>query len=276
MTPISADSEFNRPHTDSRRFADSLLEEILGVFHPPPTSDGSYAGYLSAAFLDRRNRRRADRCYLSLLSEIGTFWGTFLGAGAFSYGESFVDRNVGIRSVWTQSGWQPRMRFMDHDTLTVPGRDEIELTRMIDGMRADEWYILGKDPELTQPLGEVLSLNRIYRPTDDVRRVGAKRLKAAIESAYRKPRKARRRIRMVSEDYWRAFRDWEDTVRRFLLACDAGVAFDPWREEEESRLRAKGYSPERARELADSAKYGEDFFRRYSFIYKSQRRFQSS
>ena len=261
---------------DSRRFADSLLEEILGVVHPPRRAVGSHAAYLDAAFADPRNRRRADRFYFSLLSEIGTFWGTLLAIGAFSYGESFVDRNVGIRSVWTPAGWQPRMRFMDHDTLTIPGSGEIELARMIDGMRADEWYILGRDPELTQPLGEALCLNRIYRPSDEVRRGGAKRLQAAIESAYGKTRKARNRVAIFSEEYRRVFNDWEDTVRRFLLASDAGTEFDSWRSEEEARLRSKGYSPARARELADSAKYGEDFFRRYGFIYKSQRRFQSS
>jgi hypothetical protein len=261
---------------DSRRFADSLLEEILGVVHPPRRSDGSYAGYIEATFADRRNRRRADRAYLSLLTEIGTFWGTLLAVGGFSYGESFVDRNVGIRSIWTPSGWQPHMRFMDHDTLTVPGRGEIELARMIDGMRADEWYILGNDPDLNQPLGEVLCLNRIYRPSDDVRKQGATRLQGGIESAYGKAQRARSRIAVLSEDYRRAFGDWEETVRRFLAACDAGIAFDPWREEEEACLRSKGYNPARAREIAESAKYGEDFFQRYSFIYKSQRRFQSS
>jgi len=261
---------------DSRRFADSLLEEILGVVHPPHQSEGSYAAYLDAAFADRRNRQRADRSYLSLLSQIGIFWGTLLAVGAFSYGESFVDRNVGIRSLWTPTGWQPRMRFMDHDMLTIPGRDDVELTRMIDGMRADEWYILGKDPGLTEPLGEVLCLNRIYRPSGDLRQQGAKRLRAGIESSYAKTRKARTRIAALSEEYRRAFSDWEETVRRFLSASDAGMAFDSWRGEEESRLRSKGYSPARAREIADSAKYGEDFFRRYGFIYKSQRRFQHS
>ncbi len=261
---------------DSHRFADSLLEEILGVFHPPGSSDGSYAGYLDAAFADRRNRRRADRCYLSLLSEIGTFWGTLLATGSFSYGESFVDRNVGIRAEWTQSGWQPHLRFMDHDCLVIPGSGEIELTRMIDGMRADEWYILGRDPDLGQPLGEVLCLNRIYRPSDDVRGQGAKRLKTALESAYGKTRKARNRTALFSTGNRTEFADWEDTVRRFLLATDEGMAFDLWREQEEAHLGSKGYTPARARELAASAKYGEDFFRRYSFIYKSKRRFQSS
>jgi hypothetical protein len=168
------------------------------------------------------------------------------------------------------------MRFMDHDTLTIPGSGEIELARMIDGMRADEWYILGRGTELTQPLGEALCLNRIYRPSDEVRREGARRLRAVIQAAYGKTRKARNRVAIFSEEYRRAFSDWEDTIRRFLLASDAGAEFDSWRGEEEARLRSKGYSPARARELADSAKYGEDFFRRYSFIYKSQRRFQSS
>jgi hypothetical protein len=143
-------------------------------------------------------------------------------------------------------------------------------------MRGDEWYILGRGVELSQPLGEVLCLNRIYRPSEDVRREGAKRLRRAVESAYGRTRRARNRIAILSEEYRRAFSDWEATVSGFLLASDAGIEFDSWREQEEKRLGAKGYGPARAREMADSAKYGEDFFRRYSFIYKSQRRFQPS
>jgi hypothetical protein len=260
-----------RPYTsdDARRFADSLLEEILGTFEPPVDSLQPYAEYLDAAFAHPRNRVRADRSYFAALSEIGRFWGTVLAIGGFSYGESFVDRNVGLRSKWTTAGWAPRICFMDHDSLVVPGFHQIEPARMIDGMRSDEWYILGNDPTMTNPLGVALSLNRIYRTGSWVRAEGASRFRRSLAVAYRKTRRATSETlaKQFSAEYLRAFADWEETVRRYLGALHRGVTFDEWRRPEEERLTARGHPERFARELADSAKYGEDFFRRYDFLY---------
>src|SRR5271165_239985 len=267
---------------DSRRLADTLLEEILGVFEPPAVCERPYAEYLDAAFEHKGNRARADRGYLAALSEIGRFWGTLLAIGGFSYGESFVDRNVGLRSKRTPAGWAPRICFMDHDSLVVPGlkqiQQKLEPARMIDGMRADEWYILGTDPAMTNPLGEVLSLSRIYRASSVVRAAGASRFRKSLAASYRKTRRALSGSlgNGFSGQYLKAFADWEETVRRYLGALDRGVSFDEWRKPEEQRLISMGYAELAARELADSAKYGEDFFLRYDFLYAPTLRSHSS
>src|SRR6185503_9634275 len=85
---------------DAKQFADALLEEVLGVYEPPEAAFGDYGGYVDAAFAVAANRARADQIFLDLVREIATVWGTLLGARGNSRGESFVARNVGLRSVW--------------------------------------------------------------------------------------------------------------------------------------------------------------------------------
>jgi hypothetical protein len=45
---------------DARRFADELLEEVLGVYRPPEVSYQSYRKYVAAALSAANNRARAD------------------------------------------------------------------------------------------------------------------------------------------------------------------------------------------------------------------------
>ena len=105
---------------DMRRFADSILEEVLGVYQPPDVRSRSYQRYLAAAFTVPENRAQADSVYLSLLEEIGTVWGTLMGVKGYSKGESFVARNVGLRSVWDDGQWRVKIIFMDHDSVVIP------------------------------------------------------------------------------------------------------------------------------------------------------------
>ena len=69
----------------------------------------------------RANRARADRHYLSAMRQLGDCWGTLLGMRGFSDGESFVQRNVGLKSVWSDGDWRVRVIVQDHDDLTVAG-----------------------------------------------------------------------------------------------------------------------------------------------------------
>ena len=75
-------------------------EEILGAYHSPDVKYYSYRQYLTAAFAVTSNRARADGYYLSFLQQIARFWGTLLAVRGFTRGESFVARNVGLKSVW--------------------------------------------------------------------------------------------------------------------------------------------------------------------------------
>jgi len=102
---------------DARRFADEILDEILGIYDPPDVAWRSHGQYVDAALRAAGNRRRAARVYLSLLEQTGRFWGTLLAIRGHSQGESFVERNAGLRSVWLDGKWQVQIVFMDHDSL---------------------------------------------------------------------------------------------------------------------------------------------------------------
>ena len=76
--------------------------------------------YVAAALAVPRNRARANAVYVSLLKQIGTMWGTLLALRGYSFGESFVARNVGLRTIWSQGEWCVRLVFQDHDNLVLP------------------------------------------------------------------------------------------------------------------------------------------------------------
>src|SRR5262249_40935275 len=105
---------------DARRFADEVLDEVLGVYTPPDAAYQDHKQYVDAALSVPANRARADRAYFSVIEEIGKFWGTLWAARGYTWGESFVGRNVGLRSVWEGGEWKVKIIFMDHDNMNLP------------------------------------------------------------------------------------------------------------------------------------------------------------
>ena len=79
------------------------------------------------------------------MRQLGDCWGTLLGMRGFSDGESFVQRNVGLKSVWRDGDWRVRVIVQDHDDLTVAGVGPryISPWREVSGMQRDEVHILG-------------------------------------------------------------------------------------------------------------------------------------
>src|SRR5687768_6129272 len=58
---------------DARRFADELLDEVLGVYVPPAGEFKSYGRYVDAALAVPANRRRANQNFLSMVRQIAEF-----------------------------------------------------------------------------------------------------------------------------------------------------------------------------------------------------------
>jgi len=164
---------------------DQMMEEVLGEYTPPQTPLGSYARHLDAAFA--RNRRRADEIFVQLNTELGTFWGTLVGIKGYSNGESFVSRNVGLRSVWQQGRWEVRLFFMDQDDLHIAEtRDEdFAFGRILMGMTRDQNFIIGPSDGL-EPNSATSALEQIYRVSPTTAATGREALREARTRALRK------------------------------------------------------------------------------------------
>ncbi|HKP02665.1 MAG TPA: hypothetical protein VJU77_04800 [Chthoniobacterales bacterium] len=169
----------------AHEFGDQLFEEILGDFLRPRIRPRAYGRYLSEVFA--KNRRRADRIYLDLLRELGRFWGTLVAVKGYSNGESFVSRNIGIRSAWVNSRWHVGLRFMDQDDLHLPDPrlNDFSPERLLKGMLLDQKFVQGSEgrPKRNSSL---FALSQIYRVTPQVRAVGVGGLRRARNFAVRK------------------------------------------------------------------------------------------
>lgn len=120
---------------------------------------------------------RAGKTYLSLMQQIGTFWGTVLGLCGYSQGESFVVRNVGLRNV----GGRVRVIFMDHDALSFA-------SVCVDAF--DPAAIEKMQHDATHVRRELAILRRIYGVSPAVERRGLARFRSALTSAYARTRDA--------------------------------------------------------------------------------------
>jgi hypothetical protein len=207
---------------DARRFADDLLEEVLGIYTPPREYRGGYGSYVKAALAVPANRRRADQVYLSLLRQVGKFWGAFMGLGAWSTGEIFVTRNVGLRSVWVNGTWTVKLIFLDHDSTFAPWTDcgPFNAAAAVHGQREDARYVQYEGFRPENAKGEMGCLRAIYRP--DARTVarGREILRAGHASSFRKTRWKMahdERLRsMINPEFQRTRAAWERYVRNWM------------------------------------------------------------
>ncbi|HEU4836957.1 MAG TPA: hypothetical protein VFS90_21165 [Pyrinomonadaceae bacterium] len=221
----------NYSKDDARRFADALLEEILGRYTPPDVAYENQQQYVAAALSVRKNRSRADAIYSSLLQEIGILWGTLIGVRGYSRGESFVARNVGLKSVWEDGEWKVKIIFMDHDALGIvePHCRDFEPHDALFGLQLDETYLWGR----VSVLGTVGHLRRIYQISDSLYEEGQqsarKEAKKAYEKTVRKLTTDPALRSLFHEDFITRLNQWDDLVRVFLQAKADGGVNDDWK-----------------------------------------------
>ncbi len=178
---------------DARQFADELLDEVLGVYESPDVPFENYESYLEAAFAVPENRRRADRIFLSHVAEIARVWGTLLGVRGQSRGESFVARNVGLRSVWEEGEWRVKLIFMDHDALSLPELEHGHFfaQNALPGIMLDERHVWGRANPALFPGTLAGCLQRIYRVDASLVQQQAQELaERELKAAYRKTHQA--------------------------------------------------------------------------------------
>ncbi|MFY9611558.1 MAG: hypothetical protein WAU45_23465 [Blastocatellia bacterium] len=275
LSPQGADLYFGQglhvsfTRDQARRFADELLEEVLGVYTPPSGSYRNHDQYIESALHRSDNRKRADTNYLSIMREIGTFWGTLLGIKSHTHGESFVGRNAALKAVFENGEWKVKIVFLDHDATHL-----IDITTnhfhplyLLPGMTTDEKYILGA-PNVR---GETDLLRAIYRVDQTVASEGHLALNDALGQAYKKthsgvcgdPRLEGR----FSRGFVEGIRDWHQIVVRYLSVKDDPSKVDSWRAETTRLLQEKGYGEALLREYLRSVEKYSGFLQKYSFLY---------
>lgn len=204
---------------DAFAFADELLSEILVGYTPPATRSETYAGYLRAAFA--HNRARADRTYFDAMRQMGTMFGTCVALLTGSNGESFVARNIGLRSVFERGEWKLRVIFVDHDALHVPERTDREIHPQDAARRiVEDWYhVAGKRTGPGRTRGSLRLLAGIYRVSPAQHRAGVAAFHAAAGEAYRTTRAAFPRLTPFFHAKWlERLDDFDRAMQTFLRA----------------------------------------------------------
>lgn len=255
---------------DAKRFADELLGEVLGVYRPPAVSYQSYQNYVAAALSVASNRARADEIYLSLVQQIGKLWGTLLALRGYSRGESFVARNVGLKSFWSDGEWKVKIIFMDHDALVIPGPQTINFHAhgALPSMAVDERYIWGKSNAKRFATSEVGYLQSIYRPAWTVCVQGEGLAMRALKHAYRKTQNELVTNPQMKKLFNRVFikrlLDWDTLVSGYLQKHSSNAA---WKKKMRKMMAANGYKRRAFDSYMEIIETNKDFIKRYACLF---------
>lgn len=220
---------------------DELLDEIIDDYAPPP---GQHADYVAAAFA--HNREAADRSYLSILTQIGRFWGAVLGMRGGSGGESFVIRNAGLRKVWSEGRWQVRFISMDHDSMALAGRIHrfYNPAKNVNAFILDQAHILGGPTGKRFHPGELGALKTIYRVSPDVASAGLSAFRNALRETYARTLHAMSTDPRIAElfhpEYIKTLREWDRTVIDFFRNGRDAESKARWQRRTKARLRRHG------------------------------------
>lgn len=263
---------------DARRLADAILEEVLGSYRPPKTRYQSYEQYLKAAFGVTENRARADHIYLSLMKQIARFWGTLLSVRGYSRGESFVARNVGLKSFWDAGQWKVKIIFMDHDALAIPGAHDKNFLAQnaLPEMTLDERYIWGGATAAQFATSEVGYLRSIYRVSDALARKGQSLANQVLRNAYKKTQRellVNPKLRaLFSEQFVRRLTDWDAFVSGYLQLNGNRSATTTWKKEMKKILAANGYRREAFDSYEKAIKKNREFLERHRRLFAVETR----
>jgi hypothetical protein len=259
---------------DAKMLADDVLDEVLGVYDPPDVPYRNHQQYIEAALAIPQNRARADATYRTLLDQIGTMWGTLLAMRGYSFGESFVARNVGLRTIWSGGNWHVRLVFQDHDNLVVPCWDQSAFWPLtaLPATILDESYLVGaRDPESLDRA--LVCLRRIYRIGDARRAQEAKALRIAMKRAYVKTQRAMKSDPEVRDRFHKRFverlDDWDAVVRKYL-ARNASKNGEAWKYRVERFLEKRGYDEESIANHCHALEKHGAFLERYSLLYRAK------
>jgi len=258
---------------DAMRFADELLEEVLGTYQPPAVRYTTYGRYVEAAFSVAGNPANENRIFLSLVRQIAKFWGTLLGARGYTRGESFVARNVGLKSYWNQGAWKVKMIFMDHDGLSLPelGNGHFFAQTALPSMVHDERHIWGRQNPDLFPVSEIGYLQNIYRIGHRLEAEGQSLAIAGLRNAYKKTQQellVNPKMRaFFSKEFLSRLLDWDTLAGGYLQMSNNPQAMARWRKKMTSILSAKGYERDAFDYYLKAFKNSREFLERNSFLF---------
>ncbi|MGB9180571.1 MAG: hypothetical protein WCB68_15160 [Pyrinomonadaceae bacterium] len=259
---------------DARRLADEVLDEVLGDYKPPAVRYRSYRQYLEAAFNVEENRERADHNFKSAMQQIGKFWGTLLAVRGSTNGESFVPRNVGLRSVWANGQWQLKLFFLDHDNLNLADSSVKNFQAL--GAHAstslDELFIWGVYDGVRHTTGAVDCLETIYRAGPATFQQGRDSLHRAMAEAYSQTQSELATNVKLRQFFHPLFveriRDWDTIVRSYLQIKDDPPRLAIWKDEMLDKFTQNGHDKNVVLEQLIAAERYSMFLERYSFLYQ--------
>jgi predicted DNA-binding ribbon-helix-helix protein len=259
---------------DARRFADEILDEVLGQYEPPRVRWRSHRQYVKAAFRVPANRKRATESYFSVLEQLGRFWGTLLAIRGHTQGESFVARNAGLRSVWRDGRWQVEIVFMDHDSLSFAsvGTAQYRPRDSVNNASKDGKHIFGGSYGRSYRVrGEFWFLRRIYRVGSMLERRGIAAFRAALKNAYHRTHEAMRTnpelTPLFHEHFVEKIRHWDDLVSSYLATPKTRSARAAWKASSHTLLARRGYARDLADEHVNTVTRHAKFLRRLSFLF---------
>lgn len=260
---------------DAKVFADTLLEEILGRYQPPGKRYENYDQYLTAAFSVKENRDRADHVYKSLLRQIAKFWGTLLGVRGYTRGESFVARNVALRSFWNKGQWDVKVIFLDHDAMVIPNPKNGRFFAHGDvpNMTLDERYIWNRSDPKRFAASEVGCLQSIYRVGEDLDTEAQALAHTELKNAYQKTQHEL----LTNPDLQRQFskalierlRDWDTLVGGFLRMNGNMATTKKWKREMKKMMVAKKYPEDAFDAYLAVMERNKAFLVRHSFLFET-------
>ena len=254
----------------ARRFADELLDEVLGVYEPPAMTFKSYGRYVDAALAVPANRARANEIFVSLVRQVAEMWGTVMGIRSQSRGESFVGRNVGIRSVWSGGQWRVKLIFMDHDALTLPDQEigHFFAQNALPGMSLDERHVWGKaNPALfpTSLVGYLIGIYRIDSSlADEALGIGETELRRAYKKTQQAVLTDRKLRAFVSDTFVSRLLDWDQFAAGFL---NGDHKKSSWKKKMKQLFAAKDYESDAFEYYAEACEKFRGFIERNAFLY---------
>jgi hypothetical protein len=281
LSPKGADAYFLKglkrtgySSSEARQFADSLLDETLGVYVAPDVAYESHDQYLRAAFAVPENRERADYLHGSTIAALGMLWGTLLAMGAYSVGESFVGRNVGLKSCFENGAWTVKLYCMDHDNLHIPDEEE-EFFWPHPVLRAsvlDECFICANPGRPNQVDGSsVWYLEQIYNVEQQTREKSKTYLHQAMEKGYKQTRWGMdhhpRVKRLFSKSYIRHMHDWDVIVADYLTIRGDAAQMERWKARTVAYLSRREFSQDVIANYLTAVQKHNDVIDRYSFLY---------